>query len=113
MGREEIKQICKDVLSKNGTVKYEDLPPIGKVTWDAFERGFLKCFEYLTTPDTDKYEVCADCHSAEIIYSECVCVTEKRYPTIELEFDICRCCGHTSTLPNDSEFNDQQYEDNN
>ena len=55
--------------------------------------------------------VCADCESLEIIYRDCRCVWDKKYPTIELEFAKCDHCGHTDTQPIDSEFNDKQREE--
>lgn len=61
----------------------------------------------------EKLSVCRECLSPDIIYAECVCVTERRYPTIELEFEVCKCCGNMSSQPADTEFNAKQLQDDN
>jgi hypothetical protein len=45
-----------------------------------------------------------------IIDANCVCVYSRNYPTVELEFKHCDCCGHTSDEYADTEFNQQQLE---
>lgn len=50
MEREEIREECLRILSKDGKIKFEDLDPIGKATWLAFERGFLKAFDFINRP---------------------------------------------------------------
>jgi len=52
--------------------------------------------------------VCASCHSLSIIDTNCICVWEHNYPTIELEFEMCDHCGHVSEEPADTEFNREQ-----
>ena len=41
----------------------------------------------------EKHEVCADCHSLGIIDTQCKC-SYTSYDTVELEFEVCRCCGN-------------------
>lgn len=50
MKRNEIIEECLRILSKDGKIKFEDLDPIGKATWLAFEKGFIKCFEFINRP---------------------------------------------------------------
>jgi len=52
---------------------------------------------HLTQFDLKKYEVCASCKSIEKVNSNCICNVVKIYPTIELEFEVCRCCGNPIT----------------
>ena len=58
----------------------------------------------------EKYKVCVDCRSVGIIHSKCRCVYETNYKTIELEFEVCDCCGNVINdgCPADTEFNKQQ-----
>ncbi len=60
----------------------------------------------------EKHNVCADCYSVGISYSECICTYNNKYPTIELEFEVCSCCGNLvdDGNPADSEFNRKQFE---
>ena len=55
-----------------------------------------------------KHRVCAGCESLEILYVDCRCVWDKNYPTMELEFERCDCCGREDSRALDSEFNIQQ-----
>jgi RNase P subunit RPR2 len=57
--------------------------------------------------------VCASCHSLAIVDKDCICVWENKYPTIELEFEQCECCGHVSEYPADTEFNMKQLQEEN
>lgn len=58
-----------------------------------------------------KITVCASCYSVGITLSDCVCTYQHNYPTVELEFEVCDCCGNVKNdgNPTDTEFNDQQY----
>lgn len=55
-----------------------------------------------------KIKVCASCLSTDIVDKNCICVWEKKYPTVELEFEQCDCCGNVSQFPIDNEFNYKQ-----
>jgi hypothetical protein len=55
-----------------------------------------------------KYKVCTECLSPGIIDADCICVYSRNYPTIELEFEHCSCCGNTSDEYADTEFNETQ-----
>ena len=60
-----------------------------------------------------KHKVCVDCRAVGIIYNDCVCTYQKGYPTIELEFEVCNCCGN---IVNDVQcaetpFNDKQLKE--
>ena len=52
----------------------------------------------------EKIKVCNRCHSDNIVDPNCRCCLGK-YKTIELEFDVCDCCGSISDQPADTEFN--------
>jgi hypothetical protein len=55
-----------------------------------------------------KHKVCTSCLSPVIIHIDCICTYSNKYPTIELEFEHCSCCGHTSEKYADTEFNYSQ-----
>jgi len=55
-----------------------------------------------------KEEVCARCHSNEIVDMNCICTYQRQYEVIELEFEVCTCCNRSDTYPADSEFNRKQ-----
>jgi len=59
----------------------------------------------------EKHRVCEDCHCVGIQYSDCRCAYDK-YKTIELEFEVCDCCGNliNDGQPADTEFNKKQLE---
>lgn len=59
----------------------------------------------------EKHNVCIDCYSVGITYTDCICQYGK-FPTIELEFEVCECCGNLikDGNPADSEFNTKQFE---
>ena len=58
-----------------------------------------------------KYEVCKSCLSIGIRYNDCICTYMDGYETIELEFEVCECCGHVDdSYPADTEFNKSQLE---
>ncbi len=58
-----------------------------------------------------KFKVCTSCLSVNITDNDCICMYQKDYPTIELEFEVCECCGHLieDGSPADTSFNDQQF----
>lgn len=56
----------------------------------------------------EKFKVCKDCLSIGITDSNCVCTYQNGYKTVELEFEICGCCGEVSFEPIDNFFNYQQ-----
>jgi len=51
------EQEVLDILSRNGKVKYENLNMLGKATWDAFKRGFLRKARGEETPEGLEEEV--------------------------------------------------------
>lgn len=53
-------------------------------------------------------KVCTSCLSPAIVDVDCICTYSNKYPTIELEFEHCSCCGHTSEDYADTEFNNSQ-----
>jgi hypothetical protein len=57
-----------------------------------------------------KYKVCTQCLSPSIIDADCICVYSRNYPTVELEFEHCSCCGNTSDEYADTEFNEEQLD---
>lgn len=58
-----------------------------------------------------KHKVCASCLSVGISYVDCICTYSRNYPTIELEFEECACCGSilNDGEPADTHFNDEQF----
>jgi len=53
-----------------------------------------------------KFTVCQACLSVGITSPDCICCYSNSYPTIELEFKVCDCCGHViHEEPADTEFN--------
>ena len=104
MERDEIREECLRILSKDGNINFEDLDPIGKATWLAFEKGFLECFEFLSKPIIEKHDVCKSCNSIGITYNDCVCTYQNGYPTEELSFARCKVCDVT----NDSAIYDEE-----
>ena len=63
----------------------------------------------------EKHEVCISCFSVGISYNDCQCTYQNNYPTIELEFEVCECCGNliSDGTPADTEFNKNQFEKHN
>lgn len=61
----------------------------------------------------EKHEVCVNCFSVGISYSDCRCTYQNNYPTIELEFEVCKCCGNLvqDGSPADTEFNKKQFKE--
>jgi len=59
----------------------------------------------------EKYNVCDQCFAVGIINNDCMCSYGK-YTTIELEFEVCECCGNLidDGNPADTEFNNKQFE---
>lgn len=57
----------------------------------------------------EKFKVCDQCYCVGMKYGDCVCSYDK-YKTIELEFEVCECCGHLidDGNPADTPFNDEQ-----
>ena len=57
----------------------------------------------------EKFSVCDQCFAVSIIVPYCVCTYDK-FKTIELEFEVCNCCGNLiqDGLPADTPFNDKQ-----
>lgn len=58
-----------------------------------------------------KIKVCDRCFSDTITDPNCQCCIGK-YKTIELEFEVCDCCGNTieDGQPAETEFNNSQRE---
>ena len=59
----------------------------------------------------EKFKVCKNCYSVGITDTNCNCVYGE-YKTIELEYEVCECCGNVieDGHPVDTEFNKQQLE---
>ena len=57
----------------------------------------------------EKHRVCDQCYCLGIQYNDCIC-SYGNYKVIELEFEVCICCGHliNDGQPADTEFNKQQ-----
>lgn len=56
-----------------------------------------------------KFMVCEECYCLSISNIDCVCA-QGVYRTIELEFEVCECCGGIMTdgEPAETEFNKEQ-----
>ena len=59
-----------------------------------------------------KVRACAECYDHPAERDRCICWVERDYPTIELEFTECVCCGHIdeANIPF-TEFNRKQLGD--
>lgn len=57
----------------------------------------------------ERHRVCTHCFALGIMDINCIC-SYGNYKVIELEFEVCDCCGHVLNdgQPADSEFNKQQ-----
>lgn len=57
----------------------------------------------------EKFKVCDQCYCVGKQHIDCVCAYDK-YNTIELEFEVCECCGHliNDGAPAHTPFNDEQ-----
>jgi len=62
----------------------------------------------------EKHKVCDQCFAISIISNDCVCSYGK-YKTIELEFDVCDCCGNliSDGNPANTKFNEDQIKNHN
>lgn len=62
----------------------------------------------------EKFKVCDQCYCVGMIHGDCVCSYDK-YKTIELEFEVCKCCGHLidDGNPADTPFNEEQIKNHN
>ena len=62
----------------------------------------------------EKFIVCDQCHCVGIIHTDCVC-SYGEYKTIELEFEVCECCGNLidDGCPAETPFNDVQIANHN
>lgn len=51
--------------------------------------------------------------SVGVTVIDCVCAYQNGYNTIELEFEVCECCGNlvSDGEPADTEFNKEQLKD--
>jgi hypothetical protein len=60
---------------------------------------------------TKKITVCRKCFSQGVKDIDCMCTYTRNYPTIELEFYFCECCGNilNDGEPEDTEFNISQF----
>ena len=58
----------------------------------------------------EKHKVCDQCYAVGLLYNDCVCSYGK-YKTIELEFEVCECCGNLvdDGNPADTPFNEEQF----
>jgi len=57
----------------------------------------------------EKFNVCTSCLCVGIEDPNCICADSK-YKTVELEFEVCACCGAVVTdgQPAETEFNEKQ-----
>jgi len=57
----------------------------------------------------EKHIVCEDCQSVGILDAHCMCAYGN-YKKIELEFEVCDCCGNLvdDGNPADTKFNENQ-----
>ena len=56
----------------------------------------------------EKFRVCDQCFSVGVTDHTCMC-TYMKFNSIELEFEVCECCGNLVTdYPADTEFNEKQ-----
>jgi len=58
-----------------------------------------------------KMEVCNSCLSWDSIDLDCICMHEKEYPTIVLEFEECKCCHKLEQTYAETEFNEKQLKE--
>ena len=58
----------------------------------------------------EKHTVCTSCYCVGISDPECICCYNDNYKRIELEFEVCICCGNLIEDGNlaESEFNERQ-----
>lgn len=58
----------------------------------------------------EKHVVCTRCFSVGINDPDCLCAYSGKYNTVELEFEVCDCCGHLicDGQPAETEFNKKQ-----
>ena len=69
----------------------------------------LQFFSYLCGMKLEKFKVCTSCLSVGISYVDCRCTYMNNYETVELEFEVCECCGNLVTdYPADTKFNEKQ-----
>lgn len=63
----------------------------------------------MITTYLQKFKVCDQCFSVSIVDLNCIC-TFGNYKTVELEFEVCDCCGKliADGSPADTPFNDEQ-----
>lgn len=62
----------------------------------------------------EKFKVCEDCYCVELVHIDCACAFSN-YKTIELEFEVCKCCGSLieDGNPADTPFNNRQLKNHN
>lgn len=90
---EDIKAECLKILSHDGKINFDDLNPIGKATWMAYQKGFMEGAEFMLKKDKIEVTVCSSCLSTGITDPDCICCYSKKYPTIMDEKEVCKCCG--------------------
>lgn len=99
MNIETAKVECLRILSKDGHIKFEDLAPSAQATWIAFEKGFMDCFTFLSTPAIEVHKVCERCHSIGITDNDCVCTYSNGYATEDQKFERCLVCDQVHDFP--------------
>ena len=62
----------------------------------------------------EKHTVCVDCLCVGISDPNCICTYQDNHKTIELEFEVCECCGKiiSDGFPADTKFNQKQFDIN-
>lgn len=62
----------------------------------------------------EKHRVCVNCHGIGIVNADCICTYNNKYEIIELEFEVCDCCGNVLEDGQiaDTEFNKNQLKNN-
>lgn len=91
---EEIKAECLRILSRDGKVTIDELNPIAKATWMAYQKGFIEGSEFMMEKDKIEVVVCRDCLSTGITDPDCICCYSKNYPTVTDTKEVCKCCGN-------------------
>ena len=60
-----------------------------------------------------RFVVCNSCYSIGILFVDCICIKNKVYPQIALDFEVCSCCEQiiTDGEPANTPFNIKQIEE--
>lgn len=79
---------------------------------DEVVKAFENVKEWIRNNNTrlEKHSVCTDCLAVGVTDPNCIC-TYGKYERIELEYEVCNCCGNLidDGNPADTEFNKEQF----